>query len=453
MSTDLLDLWKKLLTSLEGTLTRPVLESLAHSAIPSKVADKVLIVSVPNEFIKKLLNERKAVIIEHIQNYFLNEGISGLDFTVADHFPVDETVQPTLFEESGAGRDGFPKVAVPFLNPRYTFESFVVGHGNRFAHAASLAVAETPAKAYNPLFIYGGVGLGKTHLMQAIAHHVVSNNRRAKVIYVTSETFTNEFINAIRDDKIYAFRNRYRSIDILLIDDIQFLAGKERTHEEFFHTFNTLHETSKQIVLSSDRPPKELHDFEDRLRSRLEWGLTADIQAPDFETRVAILKKKAEAAELTIPEEVFHHIASRITSNIRELEGALIRIVAYASLTGGELKIPLIDDVLKDIYSTSREKPISIDLIKRATADYYSVKIDDMSAKIRTKEIANARQVAMFLCRELTSSSLPKIGEEFGGRDHTTVMHAYGKIKDVVEVDPELIEAVKTIKQNLQKYF
>ncbi|MFH0886845.1 MAG: chromosomal replication initiator protein DnaA [bacterium] len=456
MGSDLLTIWKNLLGSLEKVLSKPTYEALAHSAVPSKVSESKLFISVPNAFIQDMLKDKKQLIADHIKTNFVSEEINGVDFIISENLAIDEGPQPTLFESLDTADNKpieYRSANVPFLNPRYTFTNFVVGHGNRFAHAASLAVAETPAKAYNPLFIYGGVGLGKTHLMQAIGHHVVSNNNRAKVIYVTSETFTNEFINAIRDDKITQFRNRFRSIDVLLIDDVQFLAGKERTHEEFFHTFNTLHETSKQIVLSSDRPPKELHDFEDRLRSRLEWGLTADIQSPDFETRVAILKKKAEAADITIPEEVFHRIASKISTNIRELEGALIRVVAYASLTGGELKIELIDDVLKDIYSTAKEKPLSIDLIKRATAEYYSLKIDDMSAKIRTKEIANARQVAMYLSRELTDYSLPKIGEEFGGRDHTTVMHAYDKIAGAIGSDPSVSEAVKSIKKSLQSYF
>jgi chromosomal replication initiator protein len=289
--------------------------------------------------------------------------------------------------------------------------------------------------------------------MQAIAHFVVERKPAAKIIYATSEDFTNKLINSIRDDRMASFRNKYRNIDLLLVDDIQFLAGKERTQEEFFHTFNALYEAGKQLVLSSDRPPKEIPTLEERLRSRFEGGLTADIQAPDFETRIAILKKKAEIAELTVPDEVLVLIASKIFSNIRELEGALIRIVAYASLAGSEISPAMANQVLKDILAPAKEKPsLSIDLIKKIAAEYYSVKIDDMSAKIRTREIATARQVAMYLARVLTSASLPKIGEEFGGRDHTTVLYACAKIKEAIKDDREVDEAVKTIIENLRKY-
>ncbi|MBI5078874.1 chromosomal replication initiator protein DnaA, partial [Candidatus Saganbacteria bacterium] len=340
-----------------------------------------------------------------------------------------------------------------FLNPRYTFDSFVVGASNRFAHAAALAVAESPAAAYNPLFLYGGVGLGKTHLMQAIGHQVAAKNPNAKILYITSEMFTNELINSIRDDKTLSFRNKYRRIDVLLVDDVQFIAGKESTQEEFFHTFNALHESNKQIVVSSDRPPKEIPTLEERLRSRFEWGLTADIQSPDFETRIAILKKKAEISELSVADDILAFIASKITSNIRELEGALIRIVAYASLNDSEISLPVTDYVLKDLFTPQKDKTnISIDLIKKISAEYYSVRIDDMSAKIRTKEIATARQVAMYVARKLTSASFPKIGEEFGGRDHTTVLHACEKMESAVKEDPEVAEAVEKISAAIKKY-
>ena len=322
------------------------------------------------------------------------------------------------------------------LNPKYTFDTFVIGNSNRFAHAASLAVAEAPAQAYNPLFIYGGVGLGKTHLMHAIGHYILNQNPKSKVVYVSSEKFTNELINSIRDDRNDEFRNRYRNVDVLLIDDIQFIAGKERTQEEFFHTFNALHESNKQIILSSDRPPKEIPTLEDRLRSRFEWGLIADIQPPDLETRIAILKKKAKVENLNVENDVMLYIATKIQSNIRELEGALIRIVAYSSLTNKKVTVELAEEALKDIISSTQPKEITVDLIKEVVSKNFNIKMEDFSSKKRTRAIAYPRQVAMFLCRDLTDLSLPKIGDEFGGRDHTTVIHACDKISDDIESDP-----------------
>ena len=335
------------------------------------------------------------------------------------------------------------------LNPKYTFDSFVIGNSNRFAHAASLAVAESPAKAYNPLFIYGGVGLGKTHLMHAIGHYILQNNPNAKVVYVSSEKFTNELINAIKDDKNEEFRTKYRSVDVLLIDDIQFIAGKERTQEEFFHTFNTLHEANKQIILSSDRPPKEIPTLEDRLRSRFEWGLIADIQAPDFETRMAILKKKADVEKLNVPNEVMVYIATKIKSNIRELEGALIRIIAYSSLTNREVTVDLATEALKDIISNKQNKSITIDLIQDVVATYFNLRVEDLKSQRRTRNVAYPRQIAMYLSRKLTDMSLHKIGEEFGGRDHTTVIHAYEKISESLNKDESLEHTINDITKKL----
>lgn len=443
--------WKNIISAIEADLNKPILETLLSSTKPLSILDGKFIVAVPNEVVKEWLSEHCGRHMGKALGVF-PQGVKEVEFIVGseDLFqtpPLEKTF-PLPFPQKPAAEGG-----TIYLNPRYTFDSFVAGHGNRFAHAAALAVAEAPAKAYNPFFIYGGVGLGKTHLMQAIAHFVTKKTQGAKVIYATSEDFTNELINSIRDDRMASFRNKYRRIDLLLVDDIQFLAGKERTQEEFFHTFNALHEAGKQLVLSSDRLPKEIPTLEERLRSRFEWGLTADIQAPDFETRIAILRKKAEIAELTVPDEVLVLIASKIFSNIRELEGALIRIVAYASLTGSEISPTMANHVLKDILRPAKEKPsLSIDLIKKVAAEYYSVKIDDMSAKIRTKEIVTARQVAMYLARELTSASLPKIGEGFGGRDHTTVIHACEKIKSAIKVDREVDGAVKSIIENLRRY-
>lgn len=323
------------------------------------------------------------------------------------------------------------------LNSKYTFEIFVVGNSNRFAHAASLAVAESPSKAYNPLFIYGGVGLGKTHLMHAIGHLINENNSNLKVVYVTSEKFINELISAIKDDKNIEFRNKYRNVDVLLIDDVQFIAGKERTQEEFFHTFNALHESNKQIILSSDRPPKEIKTLEERLRSRFEWGLIADIQPPDYETRIAILRKKADVDKLDIPNEVLIYIATKIKSNIRELEGALLRVVAYTNLTNSNITLELAKEALKDLINVKNSKIITIEYIQETIANYYDLTVEMLKSQRRTQNIAFPRQIAMYLCRKLTDSSLPKIGEKFGGRDHTTVIHAYEKILNKLESDSE----------------
>jgi chromosomal replication initiator protein len=315
------------------------------------------------------------------------------------------------------------------LNPKYTFETFVIGSSNRFAHAASVAVAESPAKAYNPLFIYGGSGLGKTHLLHAIGQYATMLGNARFVRYVSTEEFTNDFINSLRDDKTQAFQRRYRDVDILLIDDIQFLENRERTQEEFFHTFNTLHNSNKQIVISSDRSPRQLATLEDRLRTRFEWGLLADIQPPDLETRIAILQKKAAQERLFAPPDVLEFIASRIASSIRELEGALIRVTAFANLTRSPVELSLAEEVLRDFIPDGSGPEITADQIMASTADYFGVSLEDLRGHSRSRVLVNARQVAMYLCRELTDLSLPRIGQAFGGRDHTTVMHADRKIR------------------------
>jgi chromosomal replication initiator protein len=315
------------------------------------------------------------------------------------------------------------------LNPKYTFETFVIGSSNRFAHAASVAVAESPAKAYNPLFIYGSSGLGKTHLLHAIGHYATTLGNARFVRYVSTEEFTNDFINSLRDDKTQAFQRRYRDVDILLIDDIQFLENRERTQEEFFHTFNTLHNSNKQLVITSDRSPKQLATLEDRLRTRFEWGLLADIQPPDLETRIAILQKKAAQERLFAPPDVLEFIASRISNSIRELEGALIRVTAFASLTRSPVQLALAEEVLRDFIPDGSGPEINADQIMASTADYFGVSLEDLRGHSRSRVLVNARQVAMYLCRELTDLSLPRIGQAFGGRDHTTVMHADRKIR------------------------
>jgi chromosomal replication initiator protein len=341
---------------------------------------------------------------------------------------------PAGYQPSHAGPTSYPRDASdhPALNPKYTFDRFVIGAGNRFAHAAAVAVAEAPGKAYNPLLIYGDSGLGKTHLLHAIGHYAMEMYAGTRVRYVSSEEFTNDFINSIRDDKAQAFHRRYRDVDVLLIDDIQFLEGKIQTQEEFFHTFNALHNASKQIVITSDRPPKEFAELEDRLRNRFTWGLITDVQPPDLETRIAILSKKASAEGLNVPTDVLAFIASRIDTNIRELEGALVRVTAFASLNRQPVDLPLAEVVLKDLVPTSASPEISAATIIAQTASYFGLTIDDLLGASRSRTLVTARQIAMYLCRELTALSLPKIGQEFGGRDHTTVMHAERKIRTLM---------------------
>ncbi|MGB8955014.1 MAG: chromosomal replication initiator protein DnaA [Tumebacillaceae bacterium] len=445
------DLWQKTLATLETKLSKPSFETWFKSTKPVSYESNTLIVSVPNDFARDWLESRYSVIIKETLNTLTMKD-------VAVKFVIPQIVDESLYENT-------PKPPVPVkttgnnatvedytptaLNPKYTFDTFVIGAGNRFAHAASLAVAEAPAKSYNPLFIYGGVGLGKTHLMHAIGHYVLEHNPSAKVVYISSEKFTNEFINAIRDNKTVDFRNKYRNIDVLLIDDIQFLAGKEQTQEEFFHTFNALHEESKQIIISSDRPPKEIPTLEDRLRSRFEWGLITDVQPPDYETRIAILRKKAKAEALDIPSEVISHIANKIDTNIRELEGALIRVVAYSSLINRDLSAELAAEALKDIVPSNKPKQITIAEIQRLTGEHFDIKLEDFKAKKRTKAIAFPRQIAMYLARELTDFSLPKIGDEFGGRDHTTVIHAHDKIAKELKTDFTLRQTIEALKEKL----
>jgi chromosomal replication initiator protein len=322
------------------------------------------------------------------------------------------------------------------LNPRYTFDTFIVGSSNQFAHAACRAVAEAPSRSYNPLFIYGGVGLGKTHLMHAIGHYVLSHNRNLVLTYISSERFMNEMINAVRYDRLIDFRERYRSVDVLLVDDVQFLAGKEGTQNEFFHTFNALYDSQKQIVLSSDCPPHEIEQLEERLRSRFEWGLIADIQSPDLETKVAILKKKAEAEAVPLPDPVAIYIAGRIKSNIRELEGSLIRLIAFASLTGRELSVELAQEVLHNVKD-HEEKAVTIDHIQKFVSDYYQLKLADLKSRNNSKSIAMPRQVAMYLCKALTHASLPEIGRSFGGKHHSTVIHSIRKVETLRKGDTQ----------------
>jgi len=335
------------------------------------------------------------------------------------------------------------------LNPKYSFSTFVVGASNQFAHAAARAVAESPSKSYNPLFLYGGVGLGKTHLMHAIGHHILENTPGLRLVYLSSERFMNELINSIRYDRTFDFREKYRNIDVLLMDDIQFLAGKERTQEEFFHTFNALYESQRQIVLTSDSPPKEIPTLEERLRSRFEWGLLADIQPPDLETKVAILKKKAEVEDQTVEDDVLMFIAQNSKSNIRELEGALIRLIAYSSLTGEEITVDLARDVLRDTLA-SKARAITIDRIQENVSEYFGLKRNEITSKSNARRITHPRQIAMFLCKELTDHSLPEIGRAFGGKHHSTVIHSVRKVEEECETDEEIHGIVNTLREALQ---
>lgn len=446
------DLWEQALTKIEEKVSKPSYDTWFKFTKADSIdqSSNTITVIAPNEFARDWLENRYFGIITET----LNE-LTGAELEARFILPQDDKKDELELFEKGKQRpkpqpqdhEDMPK---HMLNPRYSFDTFVIGSGNRFAHAASLAVAEAPAKAYNPLFIYGGVGLGKTHLMHAIGHYVMDHNPGAKVVYLSSEKFTNEFINSIRDNKAVNFRNKYRNVDVLLIDDIQFLAGKEQTQEEFFHTFNSLHEERKQIVISSDRPPKEIPTLEDRLRSRFEWGLITDITPPDLETRIAILRKKAKAENLDIPNEVMHYIANQIDTNIRELEGALIRVVAYSSLINQDMNADLAAVALKDIIPNSKPKKITIQDVQKCVAAAFQVKVDDLKAKKRTKTVAYPRQIAMYLSRELTDNSLPKIGAEFGGRDHTTVIHAHHKIERLFATEQELQQQIQEIKEQLK---
>jgi len=442
MSNNITDIWGKTLNLLKNELTEISFNTWIKTIKPLSIEGSHFELGVPAEFNKGILESRYSNLIQNAVSQVSSKEYS-INFVIANQ----DSAKPQQRKIMDYSDESTP---VSILNPKYTFDTFVIGNGNRFAHAASLAVAETPAKAYNPLFIYGGVGLGKTHLMHAIGHYVLHQNSSLKVLYVSSEKFTNELINAIKDDRNEQFRAKYRNIDILLIDDIQFIGGKERTQEEFFHTFNALYEANKQIILSSDKPPKDITTLEDRLRSRFEWGLIADIQAPDLETRIAILRKKAQLENLDVPNEIMVFIADNIASNIRELEGALNRVIAYSSLTHNDnITLELANEALKDILSAHKSKVVDSTLIQQAVARYFDLKPEDFKSKKRTREISYPRQIAMFLCRELTDLSLPKIGDVFGGRDHTTVIHACEKISESSAKNFETKRAIEELKRTI----
>jgi len=446
LTLDIDEIWQKALGIMEKQVSKPSFETWLRCTRPVQFRNHTMFIEVPNDFAKDWLESRYYDLIKDSLEEITNQEVS-LSFVLPNSGEI--SIPENFSEKSTSLIRNLEDQKSSYLNPKYTFDTFVVGNSNRFAHAASLAVAESPAKSYNPLFIYGGVGLGKTHLMQAIGHYILNDKPSARVFYVSSEKFTNELINSIRDDKTVDFRNKYRNMDILLVDDIQFLAGKERTQEEFFHTFNALYEANKQIIISSDRPPKEIPTLEDRLRSRFEWGLISDIQPPDLETRIAILRKKARLENLHISDDVLTYIANQIHSNIRELEGALTRVMAFSSLNHSQITPELAREALKDILPNARPQPITISLIQKTVADYFNLRLEDFKTKRRTRSVAFPRQIAMYLSRELTDNSLPKIGDEFGGRDHTTVMHAHEKITLDLREDTMLQSTLKELKNIL----
>ncbi|MDT7921290.1 MAG: chromosomal replication initiator protein DnaA [Thermus sp.] len=432
--------WQHVLEHIRRNITEVEYHTWFERIRPLGIREGVLELAVPTSFALDWIKRHYAPLIQEAL------GLLGAQVPRFELLVVPGAAQPVqvdIFQAAPQADQGKSK-----LNPKYTFENFVVGPNNNLAHAAAVAVAESPGKAYNPLFIYGGVGLGKTHLMHAVGHSVAKRFPSLKIEYVSTETFTNELINAIREDRMAEFRERYRSVDLLLVDDVQFIAGKERTQEEFFHTFNALFEAHKQIILSSDRPPKDILTLEARLRSRFEWGLITDIQPPDLETRIAILKMNAEQRGLRIGEDVLEYIARQVTSNIRELEGALMRVVAYASLNGVELTRQVAAKALSDIFAP-REVEVDPQEIVRVVAEHFGLRPEDLVGGGRRKEVVLPRQMAMFLVRELTRASLPEIGQLFGGRDHTTVLYAIQKVQELSESDREVQAILRALREKV----
>jgi chromosomal replication initiator protein len=428
------DLWDEVLARVESKVNRHSFATWFRPTSFLSLEGSTLRVGVPNGQFREWLTKNYLGVL---QEALVEVGQPGLRVSFEE-----------LADDAGLAAAATVPVErdVSHLNPKYTFESFVVGSSNQFAHAAARAVAEIPSKSYNPLFIYGGVGLGKTHLMHAVGHYILARQKRLNVLYISTDRFINEMINAIRFDRLPSFRQKYRSIDVLLVDDIQFIAGKDRTQEEFFHIFNALHDAQKQIVVSSDCPPRQIPTIEERLHSRFEWGLIADIQAPDIETKVAILRKKAEAERVELPENVALFIASKVKTNIRELEGSLIRLIAYASLTGRDIDLPLAQETLRDLLHTE-DKPVTIEMIQKFVADHYSLKISELKAKNNSKSVAGPRQIAMYLTKNLTGASLPEIGKEFGGKHHSTVIHSVRKVEDQRKQDPDFDRLINSFIQ------
>ncbi len=472
-ATAVLNYWVRILAALEKKINRQSYETWLKPTRFSHLAGKTLYVRIPSADFQHIGDRYADLIQEAIDNLGLE--IETVTFTT----PQQDPTTPKLREDGGFAPlpshspnapGGSPKLgrgngaapqqgpapeqsrfdwsAASQLNPRYMFDAFVIGSGNQFAMAAAQAVAERPSKAYNPLFLYGAVGMGKTHLMHAIGHDVKRRQPHASICYVSGEKFTNEMINSVRYDKMTSFRDKFRNVDVLLIDDIQFLAGKERTQEEFFHTFNALHESMKQIVIASDRPPKELADFEDRLRSRFEWGLIADIQPPDLETKVAILQKKAESEQTQLPVDVALFIASNVRTNVRELEGALVRLIAWCSMHGVEITLSVAQQCLKQFIDTQVRK-ITIETIQRTVAENFGMRVPELKQKNNSRQIVVPRQIAMYLAKQLTEASLPEIGRQFGGKHHTTVMHSIAKIDEQRRSDKDLNRTINKLMETL----
>jgi chromosomal replication initiator protein len=427
-----MNLWEEVLSRIETKVNRHSFYTWFRPTTFVSDDRTSVTVRVPNGLFKDWLTKHYAGVISEAMTELKRPNVT---VNFLSDVPTDNPAVQLGPDEAVALETTVPAVPGPAgLNPRYTFDTFIVGSSNQFAHAACRAVAELPSRSYNPLFIYGGVGLGKTHLMHAVGHWVLKHDRNLKLTYISAERFMNEMINAVRYDRIIDFRERYRTVDVLLVDDVQFIAGKEGTQTEFFHTFNALYDSQKQIVISSDCPPHEIPQLEERLRSRFEWGLIADIQSPDLETKVAILKKKADTEAVPLPDNVAIYIAGRIKSNIRELEGSLIRLIAYASLTGQEITLPLAQEVLKNILD-HEEKAITIEIIQKFIADHYNLKLVDLKSRNNSKSIAMPRQIAMYLCKSLTRASLPEIGRSFGGKHHSTVIHSIRKVEELRKKD------------------
>ena len=461
--------WNRILSALEKKINRHSYDTWLKPTRFSHATGNVLFIRVPTAEFRHIADKYADLISEAIDNLALE--FSDVQFITAEEDP--NTPPPVNIRHDGAfaptsahsthapartsgnapaagspSQSRFDWDTALLLNPKYTFGNFVIGSGNQFAHAASQAVAEKPSKAYNPLFLYGGVGMGKTHLMHAIGHEVKKQQPHFSICYLSSEKFTNEMISSLRYDKMTSFRDKFRNVDVLLIDDIQFLTGKERTQEEFFHTFNALYESSKQIVIASDRPPKELSEIEDRLRSRFEWGLIADIQPPDLETKVAILQKKGESERVQLPTDVALFIAQNVRTNVRELEGALIRLVAYCSLTGAEITLSMAQQVLRNFIDAQTRK-ISIDSIQRAVCEQFGMRVPELKAKNNSRAVVVPRQIAMYLAKQLTECSLPEIGRQFGGKHHTTVMHSVEKIVELRKSDKDLNRVLNQLTEHL----
>ena len=432
------NVWNQVLSRIETKVNRHSFYTWFRPTVFVEDSGERVTIRVPNELFRDWLTKHYAEVINEAATEVQRDGIQiafVIDGQTGKTVKKKEGKQPVVASPTGIPSRG--------LNPRYVFETFVVGSSNQFAHAASVAVAEAPSRSYNPLYLYGGVGLGKTHLMHAIGQYLLTQTPDLKLIYISSERFMNEMINAVRYDRILEFRERYRTMDVLLVDDVQFLAGKEGTQTEFFHTFNSLYDAQKQIIISSDCPPHEIPALEERLRSRFEWGLIADIQPPDLETKIAILKKKAEAEAVPLADDVALYIAGRIKSNIRELEGSLIRLIAYASLTGSKISLTLAQDVLKNIIDRD-DQPVTIDQVQKFIANYYQLRVADLKSRNNSKSVTLPRQIAMFLCKTLTNASLPQIGKTFGGKHHSTVIHSIRKVETLCKNDREFNKLINS---------